>query len=64
MAKTFKPDRPIDSGLKARLDELVELRSQAKLAKNWEEADRIRSEAMAMGYKFIDTPQGTTYEIA
>ena len=42
---------------------MIEERRQAKLAKNYAEADRIRAELTAMGVVLIDTKDGTTYRI-
>ena len=43
------------------IDALVEARTQAKKAKNYAEADRIRDELKARGIEIIDTPQGTKW---
>lgn len=43
------------------IDELVRLRTEAKKAKNWAEADRIRDELKARGITIIDTPQGAKW---
>ena len=43
------------------IDGLVAARTEAKKAKNWAEADRIRDELKAMGVEIIDTPQGTKW---
>ncbi len=43
------------------VDALVQARTDAKKAKNWAEADRIRDELKAMGVEIIDTPQGTKW---
>ncbi len=43
------------------VDALVQARLDAKKAKNWAEADRIRDELKAMGVEIIDTPQGTKW---
>ena len=40
------------------IDALVAARTEAKKAKNWAEADRIRDELKARGIEIIDTPQG------
>ena len=40
----------------------IALRAEAKKAKNYAEADRIRNELAARGITLIDTPQGTTYQ--
>lgn len=45
------------------VDALVQARTDAKKAKNWAEADRIRDELKAMGVEIIDTPQGTKWRI-
>jgi len=42
--------------------ELVEKRNQARKAKNFLEADRIRDELKSLGYIVLDTPQGTKVE--
>ncbi len=42
--------------------ELMEKRAAAKKAKDWAEADRIRDEAAALGWRIIDTPQGPKAE--
>ena len=36
-------------------------RTEAKKAKNWAEADRIRDELKAQGVEIIDTPQGAKW---
>ena len=43
------------------VDALVQARIDAKKAKNFAEADRIRDELKAMGIEIIDTPQGTKW---
>ena len=43
------------------IDALVAARTEAKKAKNWAEADRIRDELNAMGIEIIDTPQGAKW---
>ncbi len=43
------------------VDALVQARTDAKKARNWAEADRIRDELKAMGVEIIDTPQGTKW---
>ena len=37
---------------------LLELRQQARQAKNWAESDRVRNELAALGWIIQDTPQG------
>jgi cysteinyl-tRNA synthetase len=41
---------------------LLEKRLQAKKEKNWQLADRLRSELDAMGYRVKDTPTGSSLE--
>ena len=43
------------------IDALVAARTDAKKAKNYAEADRIRDELKARGIEIIDTPQGTKW---
>ena len=43
------------------IDALVAARTEAKKAKNFAEADRIRDELKARGIEIIDTPQGTKW---
>ena len=43
------------------IDALVSARTEAKKAKNWAEADRIRDELKSRGIEIIDTPQGTKW---
>lgn len=38
---------------------LVESRETARASRNWDEADRIRSEVFDLGYELEDTPSGT-----
>ncbi len=43
------------------IDALVAARTEAKKAKNWAEADRIRDELKARGIEITDTAQGTKW---
>ncbi len=43
------------------IDALVAARTEAKKAKNFAEADRIRDQLKAMGIEIIDTPQGVKW---
>ncbi len=52
-----------ESGLEAYVLEQIELRTAAKKAKNYAEADRIRAELLEKGVVLTDTPQGTKYTI-
>ena len=44
------------------IDGLIAQRKEAKKAKNFAEADRIRDELKAMGIEITDTPQGTKWK--
>ncbi len=46
------------------IEAMIAARAEAKRAKNYAEADRIRAALSAMGVTLTDTPQGTTYTIA
>ena len=45
------------------IEELIEARREAKKAKNFAEADRIRAYLSDKGVTLIDTKEGTTYQI-
>ncbi len=51
----------IDPQFKAYILEQIELRAQAKKAKNFTEADRIRAELLEKGVTLLDSREGTTY---
>lgn len=44
------------------IDAMLLARAEAKKAKNWAEADRIRDELKARGIEIIDTPQGSKWK--
>lgn len=48
---------------KVEIDRQIAARADAKKAKNYAEADRIRAALAAEGVTLIDTPQGTTFRI-
>ncbi len=50
-----------DAGDKARIDALVQARLDARAAKNWAEADRIRDELAAEGVEIMDGAGGSTW---
>ena len=41
----------------------IKARAEAKKAKNYAEADRIRGELLARGVELTDTKEGTTFKI-
>ncbi len=49
------------AGADPEIDALVAARTEAKKAKNFGEADRIRDQLKEMGVEIIDTPQGTKW---
>ena len=48
-----KPDKTVE--------ELIERRDEARIAKDWATADRIRQELKEMGIEIIDTKGGTIW---
>ena len=52
----------IDEETKAKLNELITLRNEAKKNKNFELSDKLRDEILAFGVNIMDTPQGTFWE--
>ena len=48
----------------ARIESLIEARTEAKKRKDFAAADAIREELTAMGVQLMDTPQGTVWEKA
>lgn len=61
---TFYPPTVTSNSLTLNIDELIVLRSEAKKAKNFAEADRIRKHLADNGIILEDTPQGTTWRRA
>ena len=61
-------DVPAPAGQKEEdtswIDEAIAARAEAKKAKNWAEADRIRNDLKAKGILLKDTKQGTVWEKA
>ena len=45
----------------ARIDALIQARIDARAAKDWAEADRIRNELAAEGIEIMDGPNGSTW---
>ncbi|MEO1937209.1 MAG: cysteine--tRNA ligase [Sulfurimonas sp.] len=54
----------VDEVTKAKLAELIEARSEAKKAKDFERSDALREEILSYGVQIMDTPQGTFWEKA
>ena len=52
-----------DEGLKTRIDGLVAARDEARRAKDWPEADRLRGELAALNVEVMDGPAGATWRI-
>ena len=52
-----------DDPFVAWIEEQIAARRDAKAAKNYAEADRIRAELLGKGVTLIDTKEGTTYRI-
>jgi cysteinyl-tRNA synthetase len=52
-----------DPALKARVEDLLERRAQARAAKNWPEADRIRDELTALNVEVMDGPAGAAWRV-
>jgi len=46
------------------IEGLIQKRLQARGAKNWEEADRLRDEIVGLGVVIKDSPQGTSWELS
>ena len=51
-----------EEAIPAEIEELVNARTEAKKAKNFAEADRIRDELKEKGYIVKDTPNGPQVE--
>ncbi len=63
-AQPEKANSPeIDSELEAYILEQIALRAEAKKAKNFAEADRIRATLLEKGITLLDTREGTTYSL-
>ena len=53
----------VDEALKARIDDLVARRSQARAAKDWAAADKIRDELAALNVEVMDSASGATWRL-
>lgn len=54
--------KPEEREFPAEIQELIELRNEARKNKNWAESDRIRDELVQKGYIVKDTKEGTVLE--
>jgi cysteinyl-tRNA synthetase len=52
-----------DDALKARIDDLVARRTEARAAKDWPAADQIRDELAALNVEVMDGPSGATWRL-
>ena len=52
-----------DEDLKSKVEALIAARIEARAAKNWSEADRIRAELTALNIEVMDSAQGATWRI-
>jgi cysteinyl-tRNA synthetase len=52
-----------DGGLKDKVEALIAARIEARTAKDWTEADRIRAELDVLGVVVMDSPQGATWRL-
>ncbi len=59
----FVREKADQSALVADIEAAIAARAEAKKAKNYAEADRIRNELLEKGVVLRDTPNGTTYQI-
>jgi cysteinyl-tRNA synthetase len=53
----------VDDSQKARINGLVAARDDARRAKDWPEADRIRAELTALNVEVMDGPSGATWRL-
>ena len=53
----------VDDDLRTRVEALIEARAEARAAKDWAAADRIRDELAALKIEVMDGPQGATWRV-
>ncbi|MDB5474516.1 MAG: cysteine--tRNA ligase [Phenylobacterium sp.] len=53
----------VDEALKSRIDGLIAARDEARRAKDWPQADRIRAELTALSVEVMDGPAGATWRL-
>lgn len=63
LSLSLMEDGSVRSELEDYIERMIEERKNAKENKNYEEADRIRSELLEKGIRLIDGRDGTSYEI-
>ncbi len=59
-----KENEGVDPELLSYINSMIEARREAKRAKNFAEADRIRDELLSRGITLLDTREGTKFTIA
>ena len=52
----------ISNGEKTKIEELIEKRTEAKKAKDFDTADKVREEISTLGISLMDTPSGVVWE--
>ncbi len=52
----------VEEDTKAKIDDLIAKRDEAKKAKDFAASDKLRDEILAFGVNIMDTPQGTFWE--
>ncbi|MGD9654714.1 MAG: cysteine--tRNA ligase, partial [Sulfuricurvum sp.] len=52
----------VDTATKEKLFDLIQLRNDAKKAKDFAAADKVRDEILSYGVTLMDTPEGTFWE--
>ncbi|NWF67114.1 MAG: cysteine--tRNA ligase [Campylobacterales bacterium] len=53
----------IDNELKNKIEELINIRVEAKKSKDYVKADKIRDELNSLNISIMDTPNGTVWEV-
>ena len=59
----IEEEKTVDEDIEALIQKKIEERNEAKKNKNYELADKIRSELFDQGIRLIDDRNGTKYEI-
>lgn len=58
----IEPEEEIETEIEEVLLEKISKRNEAKKNKDYKLADQIRDEVLALGFRLVDTREGTTYE--